>query len=195
MFENGLSQSKHIPQLFYKKEGGKVVLIVAKIVGDLKVAGDGKRSEKFLKSFHIRFKLGIINHEPGKLRFFGINNTQNQDFTIAKDADDKLQAVSEYSISGHRRSEADEVLKCIEKAARLLSTVHTDGLAQLHHQSVHSTQAIHSKMLQEQRSVMVEQINIIRKLKKVSTTIIVSLYHCIICRPWVGYYILPKADR
>lgn len=37
ILENGLSQSKHVSQLFYKKEGVKLVLIVANIVDDLKL--------------------------------------------------------------------------------------------------------------------------------------------------------------
>ena len=87
MLENGLSQSKDVPQLFYKKEGVNLVLIVANIVDDQKVAGERDLAAQFLKSFHNRFKLVKINHGPGKLRFYGINTVQNDECTVSTDAD------------------------------------------------------------------------------------------------------------
>lgn len=36
MLEIGLTQSTHVPQLIYQKENGRFVVIVAKIVDDLK---------------------------------------------------------------------------------------------------------------------------------------------------------------
>ena len=41
MLDIGLQQSSHVPQLLYKKEGGRLVLLVAKIVDDLEIAGEG----------------------------------------------------------------------------------------------------------------------------------------------------------
>lgn len=95
LLKNGLIQSKHVPKLFFKKKAGKQVLVVAKIVDDLKAAGIRQRAKDFLDAFDSRFKLGTINNAPGKPRFFGINTTQGNDFTIYTDADYKLEAIME----------------------------------------------------------------------------------------------------
>ena len=112
---NGLVQSKHIPQLLFKKEAGKLVLVVAKIVDDLKAAGIGQSAKVFVDAFDSRFNLGTVNHGPGKLRFFGINTTQDEDYTIATDANDKLRAVMECPISRQRRKEPELEENAIEK--------------------------------------------------------------------------------
>ena len=116
MLDLGLQQSSPIPQLFFKKEGGRLVLLVAKIVDDLKVAGEGNRAELFLEAFDKKFKFGNVNHGPGKLRFFGINTIQNTDHTIETDADDKMEAVVEYPFSRMRRKQFDQPLTKIEKS-------------------------------------------------------------------------------
>ena len=148
------------------------MLIVAKIVDDLKVAGEGDRAAQILKSFHNRFKLGTVNHGPGKRRFFGINTTQNEDLTIKTDANDKLKAVTEYPISRHRRTEPDEVLNSIEKSAfaSVNSSLGWIGT------SPSPLYALYSSYLQQKAPIikvsnLVEQINIVRNLKKMATTV------------------------
>ena len=168
---NGLVQSKHIPQLFFKKEAGKLVLVVAKIVDDLKAAGIEQRATVFLDAFDSRFKVGTVNHGPGKLRFFGINTTQDEDYTIATD-NDKLQAVMECPISRQRRKEPELEVNAIEKGtfASINSSLGWIGIA------ASPLCLFYSSYLQQKApdikvSHLVEQANIIRKLKKMGTTI------------------------
>lgn len=116
MHDIGLTQSPHVPQLFYKKENGRLVLIVAKIVDHLKIAGEVNRSQKFIEQFDRRFKFGYVNHGPGKLRYLGINTVQNGDYTIETDADDKLNAAAEYPFSRQRRKQAEQPLNQLDKS-------------------------------------------------------------------------------
>lgn len=103
MFDLGMRQCKTVSQLFYKEKDKKLTLIVAKVVDDIKAAGVENNAHNFLNYFDTRVKLGTINLGPGKLRFFGIIVTQHDDLAITTDADDKLQNISEYPISRHRR--------------------------------------------------------------------------------------------
>lgn len=99
MVSLGFSQFKYIPQLFYKKRNGKLILIMAKIVDDLKAAGCDDNVTLFLRYFDKIYKFGDINHGPGKVRYFGINTIEHQDSTVETNADDKLDALEGYRIT------------------------------------------------------------------------------------------------
>lgn len=71
MIALGIAQSKSIPQLFYKKNDGKLTLLVAKIVDDLKAAGTEDNALRFLEEFDKKLKFAEINSGPGKLCHFG----------------------------------------------------------------------------------------------------------------------------
>ncbi len=172
MFQLGLTQSKFIPQLFYKKEGGKLVLIVAKIVDDLKAAGVGNNAKNFLENFHKVFNLGTINHGPGRLRFFGINTVQSKDFTVTTDADDKMEAVSEYPLTRQRRKEPEMKLNDMERSefASVNSSLGWIGTAASPLCSFYSSY-LQQKAPHTTVSNLTEQISIVRKLKKYGTSI------------------------
>ena len=51
MLDIGLQQSSYVPQLFFKKENGRLVLIVAKNMDDLKVAGENNCVQHFMEEF------------------------------------------------------------------------------------------------------------------------------------------------
>ena len=71
-----------------------MVLVAAKIVDDIKVAGEGERAMQFVKKFNEFFNLGTVVSGPGRMRFFGINIVQDEDMKIQTDADDKLSALT-----------------------------------------------------------------------------------------------------
>lgn len=172
MYEIGLQQSTHVPQLFFQKENGRLVLIVAKIVDDLKIAGEGERPKWFLEKFDKKFKFGDVNHGPGKLRYFGINTTQNSDFTVETDADDKLDGVKEYPISRQRRKEYKELLNKIEKSAyaSINSSLGWIGTAASPFCSFYASY-LQQKAPDTKVSDLIEQVHILRKLKKLGTAI------------------------
>lgn len=172
MYQLGLVQSKFISQLFFKIAGGKLVLVVAKIFDDLKAAGIGDNAKEFLEGFHQRFALGTFNHGPGKLRFFGINTIQNEYFTVDTDADDKLEAVTEYPITRPRRKQSDQELNKLEKSvfASVNSSIGWIGTASSPLCSFYSIY-LQQKAPDVTAAHMCEQISIVRKLKKLGTTI------------------------
>jgi len=45
------------------------VLIVAKIVDDIKAAGAGDYAHLFIEAFNDKFKLGTVKSGPGKMSF------------------------------------------------------------------------------------------------------------------------------
>ena len=166
------SQVKHVLQLFFKREKGKLVLVVAKIVDDMKVTGLGMRAKKFLDEFDRCFKLGTVNSGPVKLGFFGINTVQSEDFTVATDADEKLEAVAEYPLTRQRRKECDDDVNVIEKGAfaSVNSSLGWIGTA------VSPLCSFYASYLQQKApdikvAHIIEQTNILRKLKKLGTVI------------------------
>lgn len=72
-------QMSKITGTVFKIEAGNLVLMVAKIVGDLKIAGRGTNAQQFLDKFHINLNLGAIKKGPGSLRSFCFNISQNED--------------------------------------------------------------------------------------------------------------------
>ena len=172
MLDLGLQQSSHIPQICFKKENGKLVLLVAKIVDDLKVAGEGNRAQVFLERFDKHFKFNKLNHGPGKLRFFGINTVQNTDHTIETDADDKMDAVTEYPFSRMLRKQFEQPLNQMEKSvfASTNSSLGWIGTAAPPFCSFYASY-LQQKAPDLKVCHLVEQINIVRKLKKLGTTV------------------------
>lgn len=116
MVKLGLSQSRYIIQLIHKREGGKLVLVVAKIADDPKAAETEEMAQDFIEEFNKTFKLGGVNHGPGKLRRFGMTTTQNEDFTIEEDAEDKMDSLTKYPITRHRCRQVQEGRNAVEKS-------------------------------------------------------------------------------
>lgn len=92
---------------------------MTKIVDAIKAAGSGGNASRFLKVFNGLFQLGKISNGPGKMRLFGINTTQDEDFSVSTNEDDKMEYISEYSLSRHRRKEFDEKTNETEKSSSL----------------------------------------------------------------------------
>lgn len=115
IYEIGLKQCQNIRQLFYMHEKGKLVLIAAKIVDDINVAGTEYHTSWFIKMFTESFKLGTAVEGPGAMRFFGINIEQDEDYTIKKNAEDKLNGLKEYFMARTRRKQFGYSLNAIER--------------------------------------------------------------------------------
>lgn len=70
-------------------------------------------SNFFLKDFDGRFNFEYINHGPGSLRFFWINNIHEEDISILANAAHNLDSVKENFISLLRLKSSKELLKNI----------------------------------------------------------------------------------
>lgn len=82
------------PTTLCKHENGRLVLIAAKAVNDIRAAGVGDNAQVLIDRFDNAFKLGTVSNGPGSLRFFDINTVQNGDLTVSTNADDKLNALT-----------------------------------------------------------------------------------------------------
>ena len=172
MFNLGLTQSKNIPQLFYKTENYELILIVAKVVDDLMITGKPDARTAFINNFDKKFKLGTVNQGPGSLRFFGINTIQNEDFYISTNADDKLESIQTSFISRLRRKEYSDDINEIEKKsfASVNSSIGWIGSAASPLCSFHAS---HLQQMTPDTKVshLIDQVNILKKLKRLGTSI------------------------
>lgn len=64
----------------------KVALVTAEIVDDNVLPGIPNLVDEFLELFNRRFKLGAVAHGPGRLHFYGMNITQQDDMSCFIDA-------------------------------------------------------------------------------------------------------------
>lgn len=101
----GLLQVPYIPQLFYLKKKGLLVLLLSKIMDDFLVTGRKAEVDSFLTKFDARFKFGTVVHGPGHVRSFGLNILQDEYYTILVHADDKLDSIEGPIISRIRRGQ------------------------------------------------------------------------------------------
>lgn len=108
-----------------------------------------------------------------KLRFFGINTIQNENFSLDTNADDKLKAVSEYFLSRHRRKESDKAVSALEKSA-FASADSSLGWIETVASPLCSFYASYLKQKAPavQEHNLVKQTDILRKLKKLGGTIL-----------------------
>lgn len=97
-------------------KNSELAVVAAKVVDDIKIAGNGDIAKRIIDKFNNRFKLGTVSHVPGRLLFFGINTTENEEFTIDTNAGDKRNALPEYSLTRSRRKQPDELLNSFEKS-------------------------------------------------------------------------------
>lgn len=92
------------------------MLLGAKVVGNVKVAGVGNNTKNLTGQFNKHYELGTIASGPGKLRFFGINTVQNEDMTISTGDDDIFNSFNEYSLTHIWRKKSDELINNFEKS-------------------------------------------------------------------------------
>lgn len=90
-------------------------MLVAKMVDNLKGAGQENHPSVFSNAFHKIFAFGTILHGPGGMRYFGVNTIKHENMTIWTDGDDKLLNTSEYPISWIHHKVRDEDMINIEK--------------------------------------------------------------------------------
>lgn len=122
--------------------------------------------------FNQKFTLGTVHSGPGKLRFFGFNTEQAEDFKIQTNEDDKLHEMTEYQISLVRRKKYNEPLNALEKEyfASTNSSIGQIGTTASPICSMYASY-LQNKSPSNNVSHMLSQINILRKLKRLGTVI------------------------
>lgn len=142
------------------------------MVDDLLAAGIGDKAHNLLTQFNHQFKLGSLKIGPGRFRFFGTNVIQNEDLSVIKNADVKLEGIFEYSVSRLRRKSQDSSLNMIEKRA-YMSTNSSLGWIGTAASPICPFYTSHLQQKAPEIKVkhLIEQNNILKKLKKYGTTI------------------------
>lgn len=113
-----------MPQFFYiQRCDGSATVTACKLVDDILIAGDYQPAEDSALSFGEIFELGTTARGPGRLRFFGLNVVQEEDFAVSFDAEDKLDALQLYQLSRISRKQGLEPLNAVElRSYRSLSS-------------------------------------------------------------------------
>lgn len=170
MHKIGLVQCRQTPQLFHMDKNGKLVLLAAKVIDDIQVAGSEYHIRRFVTEFDKHFKLGTVVEGPGKMRFFGSNVEQAENFTVRTNADDKLNGLNEYYLSRYRGQQFQQTLNAIEKShfASTNSSLGWIGSAASPICSFYAS-ILQQKAPETAVSHLVDQINIVRKLQKLGT--------------------------
>lgn len=112
-----LRQVTVLPQLFYQKVNGRLVLLVAKIVDDQHFTGDAARVTPYLTESNERLKLQTVVHGPGQGRFYGLHIVQHEDMTSTNNGNEGLHALESCPFSRFRRSQCKKELDSVEKYA------------------------------------------------------------------------------
>lgn len=165
----GLEQCHQFPQLFFKRDGN-LILVVAKFVDDNKVMGQDEYAKYFLQTFNVKFKLGNITSGPFKMRCFGINVLQEDYIKIKTNAEDKSNSLADYFLSRRRQNQFGSLINSMERA----HYASTNSSFQLLRTAVSLFCSLYASYLQKKTPEtnvihLVEQINVIRKIKRLGT--------------------------
>lgn len=172
LYSLNLQQVTAIPQLFYMTVDGSTVSIVAKIIDDMILAGVEEHANNFIKKFNSRFKLGKIIHGPGRLRFYGLNAIQHEEYSCSIDGDDKLNVLEPYLLSRVRRKQTESRLTMVERSAfmSLNSSLGWLGISASPFCSFCSSY-LQQKLTDGLVSALISQTNALRSLKRLGTSI------------------------
>lgn len=91
--------------------------ILAKIVDDLLLYSPCQIVDRIVESITKTFTLGTITHGTGLLRYYGLNITQNDDYSVKIDGNDNLQALDSHLITRACRRELKSQLNAAEAKA------------------------------------------------------------------------------
>lgn len=96
LLDIGLHALGHIPQVSFLKIGKTLLMVVAKVVDDIREASFEKRRGTLSKGSKPVYTLGTVIHFPRQFKFFGISVSQDANASITICNDDKLQHIAPY---------------------------------------------------------------------------------------------------
>lgn len=110
----GFRQMPVLSQLLVLIRNQQLVAIIAKIVADLLLVGNSHDIDPIIAVIQAKIELGIIAHDPGHFRYFGLNLQQIDDYSTSVDGDDKLAGIAAMPISKLRRREIYSALSLVK---------------------------------------------------------------------------------
>lgn len=116
LYEYGLQQLHEVPQLFYLRSNGKLLLAAAKVVDDILISAPVSRAKSLVKHICTKLKLGTIVYGPICFNFCGLKISPCEDMTVTVSAEKKMDELCEYTIPRVRRKQSTERLYDIERS-------------------------------------------------------------------------------
>lgn len=113
----GLQPVVVVPQLFYMKKSGVIVLVVVKIVDDLLATGENFILRASATGLGNMFQLSKIVHDPGQTIFYRLHITQQEDFYCKIHGDENLNSPCLYPLNRMRCFHAYKLLIELERKA------------------------------------------------------------------------------
>ena len=83
-----------MPQLFYLKPNGKLVVAAVKVVDDIMFAGKIAQLSEVIGEIAESYKLGTIVYGPGQIHFYSLMVTQLEDMMVTIDGEEKCEVTS-----------------------------------------------------------------------------------------------------
>ena len=115
LIDLGLEQVYALPQCFIKRCGGKLVLIVGKVVDDFLVAGTPTEIDWILCKIRARSTVGSEASAPQLIRFNGATIEQARDFSIRLSMEEFKRSINPLNITRERRKQAEQHTTAAEK--------------------------------------------------------------------------------
>lgn len=118
LHELGFKQLVYVPQLFYFQDGsGNLSAVAVKIVDDVLMTGPKHVLESVIAKIKSSYKLGTVVFGPGTLLFFGLQISQDTDYSISIQGDDKLSNLQCHPLFRQRMKEGKIELNDVEKSS------------------------------------------------------------------------------
>lgn len=151
---------------------GKLVLLVAKVVDDLRTTGVTSYVDEFLVTFNKKFQFGSVVRGLGILKFYGMKIVQNEDILLSTHVDDNLNSLECYPLSRIWRRQVDLALTVVEKSS-FMSVNSSLGWLRITASPLCVFYAIHLQQMMPSVTVnsVMSQIKYLRLLKKCGTLI------------------------
>lgn len=104
ILQPSLRKCRQVPRLFCLRRADQLVIVVAKLIDNIKAAGVENTAMKIIEVFHEWLKPGSISSRPENMHFFRIDTCQDADMNNKTEASDNLDALTEYYLSRRRHN-------------------------------------------------------------------------------------------
>ena len=170
---SGFNQLIYVPQLFYIKDSsGSLVTLAVKIVDAILFAGTKKDVSEVIHKIENNYKLGAVVYGPGTFLFYGLQITQDTDYSITVQSDEKLSKLEGYPVDRQRRKQIETSLNAAEMHyfRSVNSSIGWLGIAASPFCTFYAS-TLQQKLPSASVHDLISQINNIRVLKKLGSAV------------------------
>jgi len=118
-----------LPQLFYKKNKEELpILVIAKVVDDLLIAGQPEELEKFHTAISKRFQVGRFTKETS-IVFYRLHIFQHENYNLDISMSEFMETITPIEITKERKKEHDSPATKVELTAFLSLAGYISGIS------------------------------------------------------------------